>query len=394
MSNKPFRNHRSLSLLSKRALISTCASASLEKARSSSEELRDLVRELLRNDQHLAQKLDRLEIRTIRSSDESISASVIGKDGDNSTIRSATAASKASQRLSIRQEFSTTLSFERDLQTSRAYGRVAHRYSHLSLPSSKGKSCGWSYYSNISLSDISNISVFSLPLSVRDLYSAAQYVASNNLNPEKPSVGPNTATRRLFLERSLARERPPPSVSARTGVFPIAPAMSDNAILVELSVRSESIDATEAALSWPPGQVAEWLLSNCSVLLQGAVINQFLTDDTSGFSILFNQYEDIADMGIIDVDQRVMLWRSIQDLQGLIFDETLYRQKTITGLIQDAIKAGFRDPIRAEFHSASTSLPSVLGDGEVIDKITGHSLDSNMASLLGETDNSRTPHGW
>ena len=170
--------------------------------------------------------------------------------------------------------------------------------------------------------------------------------------------------------------------------------MSDNAILVELSVRSESIDATEAALSWPPGQVAEWLLSNCSVLLQGAVINQFLTDDTSGFSILFNQYEDIADMGIIDVDQRVMLWRSIQDLQGLIFDETLYRQKTITGLIQDAIKAGFRDPIRAEFHSASTSLPSVLGDGEVIDKITGHSLDSNMASLLGETDNSRTPHGW
>ena len=65
--------------------------------------------------------------------------------------------------------------FEQDLRQSRVYKRVRRRNSLESLSSSTAPSFGWSCLSEMSLANVSNISVISLPIAVSELTNGEHY---------------------------------------------------------------------------------------------------------------------------------------------------------------------------------------------------------------------------
>ena len=71
--------------------------------------------------------------------------------------------------------------FEEDLRTSRVYGRTISKANRLSVSSSKF-SIGWSFLSTTSLSDVSNISVLSLPVSAEEMWNSQRYTSNKLLN--------------------------------------------------------------------------------------------------------------------------------------------------------------------------------------------------------------------
>ncbi|MCJ1284042.1 guanine nucleotide-binding protein subunit alpha [Xylographa opegraphella] len=70
---------------------------------------------------------------------------------------------------------SFSYTFEKDLQASPVYSRANKKHSSLSLPSSGARTTGWSVLSGISLSEVSNLSVFALPIFVNELYNHQVY---------------------------------------------------------------------------------------------------------------------------------------------------------------------------------------------------------------------------
>lgn len=99
---------------------------------------------------------------------------------DGSTIRS--------QRPQCGDQISTPLfenrslmsTFEHDLRSSRVYSRVSRPFNRKSDPYpgsllSSELSMGWSFFSGMSLADISDISVISLPISATRLWNGSRY---------------------------------------------------------------------------------------------------------------------------------------------------------------------------------------------------------------------------
>ena len=70
--------------------------------------------------------------------------------------------------------------FEQDLLASRPYARAINRRSCLSTTSSVVPTMGWSYLSGISLADVSEVSILSLPLSPLELWNGHRYVTARN----------------------------------------------------------------------------------------------------------------------------------------------------------------------------------------------------------------------
>lgn len=62
-----------------------------------------------------------------------------------------------------------------ELYNSRVYLRTSHRHSISSLPSAFGSTSGWSFLSGISLAQISNLSVLSLPIRPQDIWNPHHY---------------------------------------------------------------------------------------------------------------------------------------------------------------------------------------------------------------------------
>lgn len=73
---------------------------------------------------------------------------------------------------------------------TKIYNRLTYRRSGLSLPSSAGRSRGWSFLSDISLSEVTNVSIISLPLSLPELYRGCQ----NNFRSDTPDVKPQPSS--------------------------------------------------------------------------------------------------------------------------------------------------------------------------------------------------------
>ena len=69
----------------------------------------------------------------------------------------------------------TSLTFEQDLRQSKVYKRVQRRNSLASLSSSAAPSFGWSCLSEMSLANVSNISVISLPIAANELSNGGHY---------------------------------------------------------------------------------------------------------------------------------------------------------------------------------------------------------------------------
>ena len=70
--------------------------------------------------------------------------------------------------------------FEQDLFASRPYARAMNRRPCRSATSSVVPTMGWSYLSGLSLADISEVSILSLPLSPLELWNGHRYVAARD----------------------------------------------------------------------------------------------------------------------------------------------------------------------------------------------------------------------
>ncbi|MCJ1381068.1 hypothetical protein MMC17_004177 [Xylographa soralifera] len=150
----------------------------MAEARASCRELHDLVQQTLAGNQDIASRLKTLEVRhkarstwevgTQTSMDETLD--------DKSTIRPWNAADdRAITTIPFVPATPYTFTFEQDLQASRVYCRATRRNSALSHTSSIKDTVGWSVLSDLSLAQVSNISVFALPIAAAELYNYQDY---------------------------------------------------------------------------------------------------------------------------------------------------------------------------------------------------------------------------
>ena len=330
-------------------------SVSLEEARGSSKKLQELVSEALKNDEAMAQRIDRIDTQTmppsiqasigtttIRREAESLSTPVL----DNSSF---TATGPQTQYFRF--------AFENDLLSSRVYGRVTHKHSYMSLTSSAGKSRGWSFLSDLALSEVSNVSVLFLPISTDELYNGDDYPSLHAQRAEMHSLisdrkrpssweGFQRRTRLLHtLNTDIGKGIPPQHL------------LEGSAIFMERTFTVRSIDATEAAITWPPPKVAAWMGRTS---LSKSVLGQFVTDDMSGFSITFMRPDNLITIGITDLLEQACLWAEVQQLQTIIFNELLSKQITTKKLIPSSGR------VQVQRHSTSVAKevePSLPDDG-------------------------------
>ena len=170
-------------------------SASVEQATTSVETLTGLVQQLLQNNQDLCLRLGRLETL---SSDGAIPSTPLLNESDDeddaSTIRQKRHASDPILETSETSETNEIgvkrFTFEQDLRQCKVYKRVTRRHSLESLSSSTAPSFGWSCLSEMSLANVSDISVISLPIALTELSNGSHY-------ERRSIVQPNLATTSL-----------------------------------------------------------------------------------------------------------------------------------------------------------------------------------------------------
>ncbi|KAL8626117.1 hypothetical protein Q9189_008202 [Teloschistes chrysophthalmus] len=177
-------------------MLSTLSCVSAEEAAESSRELRSLVLKALDNNSDLATRFN---------DDQMPSASLLRgsspsaiSDDDHDTIR-ADPVPKHENVSNPTVEASIGFAFDEDLQTTRVYSRLTYRRSGLSLPSSAGRSRGWSFLSDVSLSEVTNISIISLPLTLTELSRGCQ----NHFRSGTPDVKRQPSSTAAFTQNFL-----------------------------------------------------------------------------------------------------------------------------------------------------------------------------------------------
>ena len=91
--------------------------------------------------------------------------------------------------------------FEQDLLDSRPYARAVNRRPCWSATSSVVPTMGWSYLSGISLADVSEVSILSLPLSSSELWNGHRYVTAQD------SLGNSASDEEQQTQAPVARTR-------------------------------------------------------------------------------------------------------------------------------------------------------------------------------------------
>lgn len=121
-------------------------------------------------------------------------------DDDGSTVRPSRQNSSIKNRTEFQSLSSTKgclFTFDQDLQRTRVYSRTARLPDcTFSLSSSAVRSVGWSMLSGLSVSDISNISVLALPISIDELYNGRHFGANHDLKLDQPEEEQPSITRK------------------------------------------------------------------------------------------------------------------------------------------------------------------------------------------------------
>ena len=168
------QNHKS----SLNLMLSILQSTSIIEIQKTVTKLHGLMEQLLRGDNDLYRRLSGLEgARTLPSGASNIETILHDStddndDDDNATIRPAMAANRNTME---NVKTSTTISFTFDsvLANSRVYSRFkylhSNTHSETSLASSTRRTMAISIFSAISLAEISNISVYSLPICAHEV---------------------------------------------------------------------------------------------------------------------------------------------------------------------------------------------------------------------------------
>ena len=170
-------------------------------------DLHSLVQRVLASNEDISERLRSLELQpgaSIRHAESTYHSITEALDDDSKSISANTIGTTRSQiderarAQKITQTTNFGFGFEDDLQTSRVYQRIASKRSMSSLPSSAVRSLGWSFLSGVSLAEISNISVISLPISMKDLWNPQHYgleraqIFRHDSDPEYLTCGPRT----------------------------------------------------------------------------------------------------------------------------------------------------------------------------------------------------------
>ncbi|KAL8691508.1 MAG: hypothetical protein Q9218_003274 [Villophora microphyllina] len=242
-------------------------SLSIEEATQSSRDLRNLVLKALDNDEKLAQPFDDHPPHTAITPGNGAS-SVVTADNSDTIDTHLAHTTRGDDSQPIKEAPDLGFAFDQDLQATRVYRWLKYWASRLSLPSSTGRSRGWSFLSDVSLSEVSNVSVVSLPISAAELCDCLPHLLSFRPLPASP-----------FTEELV----------------------------------TSGIDVREAAITWPPLRVASWWGPGLSM------VERFPTKNKSGFDILFLQLKDMRSFA------GRTNWERVQQLQRCITDDLLGR---------------------------------------------------------------------
>ena len=197
-------------------------SASVDEARDSVESLTTVVRQVLQSNQDIVQRLSNLECLSTRGKASQTGRTASTLDDGKSTSSSQ---SKAEDDVTETPGISLVpFSFDQDLIASWVYSRAERRRSADSLRSSAAVSFGWSCLSEFSLANVSNISVVSLPIDIRELSNSAHYrslrhatlprnlYSRNRENPPRDSEDTEEETSASFVRnnrpKKYRRKRP------------------------------------------------------------------------------------------------------------------------------------------------------------------------------------------
>lgn len=142
-----------------------------QEAENSNRKLCALVKQALETNQDLKARIKRLEHEGSIHSD---AASRIGASDDSSITRETTVPT-CSPLLGM-DKVPPRFTFEQDLAGSRVYNKPVNRYSLSSLTSSILYTTALSIFSKLSLSEVSNISFYALPVYAFDLSNSEYYV--------------------------------------------------------------------------------------------------------------------------------------------------------------------------------------------------------------------------
>jgi hypothetical protein len=143
----------------------------MKEAENSTRQLYALVKQVLESNQDLAARLKRLEREGSIHSD---AASRIEPRDDSPIIRQTTVSTRFPSLETDRDALCFT--FEQDLAASRVYNKDINRHSLSSLTSTALYMTALSIFSKLSLSQVSNVSFYALPVYAFDLSNSEYYV--------------------------------------------------------------------------------------------------------------------------------------------------------------------------------------------------------------------------
>lgn len=185
-------------------VLTVDVSSSVEAAQASERQLSAQVQQLLESNQEMSSRLANMEMQglstTAASSVASTSRGIDEFKDDSSTIRPKTCVSNSSREIRIQntdnagdliQGFGFT--FDQELKSSRVYMRFLRRNPTTSCSSSIASPLAWSFLSGLSLADISNISMLSLPIFPNELSNAHHYSFDTTLSLPPSSIEPQNA---------------------------------------------------------------------------------------------------------------------------------------------------------------------------------------------------------
>ncbi|MCJ1271738.1 hypothetical protein MMC22_011643 [Lobaria immixta] len=165
-------------------MLTALTCTSIEEAQTAVGHFQDLIQQTLTNDEDISRRLANLETQNHNTASNAICAASIttSQNHDVSTENRWSQIDKEEFEASVTRTTVIEYAFESMLQRSRPYTRGLRRNSRCSRTSSVAPSTGWSFFSGVSLADISKTSVISLPIWKSELWNGSHYVSPSITN--------------------------------------------------------------------------------------------------------------------------------------------------------------------------------------------------------------------
>lgn len=179
-------------------IIAVCFSSIGEESQQTIAKLEQTLNQILRSDTDLFTRLSNSGSQAVSSrypTSESQSQLSMSDNASMVTIKGLAPSEGAAAEVASTPAFGLDPEVERGLFSSIVYLRADRRHSLSSLPSTSGAGSkyGWSFFSDFILTQISDLSVISLPISYQELWDPEKYRFSNQIDTP-PNYGISVKT--------------------------------------------------------------------------------------------------------------------------------------------------------------------------------------------------------